>query len=548
MNGLTAYALSKKHTNDTVDGLGYLKGAPCTIKSTTETDEGTIIAFEWTGTSGATESSQIIIKNGKDGIDGISGLDGEKGDTGVGISKIEKISTVDLVDTYEITLTDNTTFDFTVTNGKDGESGASDWVNVENKPFETLDSSTLEVDENGVLKVVGGGTGELPDMSDYYKKTETYSQSEVDSLIPDTSSFVTEEYVTDAIKDKADKTDVPSVDGLVSEEKLTETLVDYAKTTDLHEPYDDTALSDRVTANEEAIIILSGSGEGSVTKTVDNALNKFATDISNDGVVNTYKELVDYAASHSSDVAEMVAEIADNTTAIEGLDTKTTTLETSLENKVEKEEGKGLFSGKYEDLTGTPTIPSIEGLATEEVLKEHTDNADIHISEDDRTNWDGKAKVVEITSEDYENLSIEEKNDGTVYCISDAVILGNEYVVENVVTEGSEKLITSGAVYNEVDKINGNIETLDNTVETSLNDLHIKRYTFTFGSENATETFAFGETLPTVPIYLGGRIGGNSFDCNVHITGIAVNQTGITIARDGVGSYANSTFQVIVGY
>lgn len=34
-------------------------------------------------------------------------------------------------------------------------------------------------------------------------------------------------------------------------------------------------------------------------------------------------------------------------------------------NFVEKEEGKELFSGKYEDLTGTPTIPSIDGFATE---------------------------------------------------------------------------------------------------------------------------------------------------------------------------------------
>ena len=34
-------------------------------------------------------------------------------------------------------------------------------------------------------------------------------------------------------------------------------------------------------------------------------------------------------------------------------------------NFVEKEEGKELFSGKYEDLTGTPPIPSTDGLATE---------------------------------------------------------------------------------------------------------------------------------------------------------------------------------------
>lgn len=61
------YALSRKYTDSVSDSLGSLKGAPCTIKSTEETDEGTIITFEWTGTSGTTETTQITIKNGKDG-------------------------------------------------------------------------------------------------------------------------------------------------------------------------------------------------------------------------------------------------------------------------------------------------------------------------------------------------------------------------------------------------------------------------------------------------------------------------------------------------
>ena len=41
-------------------------------------------------------------------------------------------------------------------------------------------------------------------------------------------------------------------------------------------------------------------------KIVNEALNKFATDLSDDGIVNTYKELVDYAASHSSEFTELV--------------------------------------------------------------------------------------------------------------------------------------------------------------------------------------------------------------------------------------------------
>ena len=129
MNGTTAYALSKQYVADTADSLGSLKGAPCTIKSQTETDDSYIVTFEWTGTSGAKETSQLTIKKPKDGIDGLpgkdgkDGLNGKDGADGIGISKIEKIGTVDLVDTYRITFTDNSTFDYEVKNGTGGSGG-----------------------------------------------------------------------------------------------------------------------------------------------------------------------------------------------------------------------------------------------------------------------------------------------------------------------------------------------------------------------------------------------------------------------------------------
>lgn len=130
MNGTTAYVLSKKYVEDTSISLGAVKGAPCTIKSQTETDDSYIVTFEWTGTSGAKETSQLTIKKPKDGVDGLpgkngkDGLNGKDGSDGIGISKIEKIGTVDLVDTYRITFTDSSTFDYEVKNGKDGQGGS----------------------------------------------------------------------------------------------------------------------------------------------------------------------------------------------------------------------------------------------------------------------------------------------------------------------------------------------------------------------------------------------------------------------------------------
>lgn len=69
-------------------------------------------------------------------------------------------------------------------------------------------------------------------------------------------------------------------------------------------------LDKRITTNENAIATLNGTGEGSVTKTVDEALNKFATDVSNDEIVNTYKELVDYVAEHAPEAATMAGDIS----------------------------------------------------------------------------------------------------------------------------------------------------------------------------------------------------------------------------------------------
>lgn len=79
--------------------------------------------------------------------------------------------------------------------------------------------------------------------------------------------------------------------------------------------YDDTELAGRVTANEEAIATLNGDGEGSVNKKVADKvtaeIDAFATKISDDGTVNTFKELVDYVAEHSPEAADMAADITE---------------------------------------------------------------------------------------------------------------------------------------------------------------------------------------------------------------------------------------------
>lgn len=66
-------SLSKKYVDDTVKGLGALKGSPCTIKNISSTESGSIITFEWTATNGTKQTSQLNIINGVNGTDGQNG-------------------------------------------------------------------------------------------------------------------------------------------------------------------------------------------------------------------------------------------------------------------------------------------------------------------------------------------------------------------------------------------------------------------------------------------------------------------------------------------
>ena len=73
--------------------------------------------------------------------------------------------------------------------------------------------------------------------------------------------------------------------------------------------YDDTSVKADIKKNADAIGVLNGSGVGSVDKKITDAFNDFATKVSDDGVVNSYKELIDWAATHGAEAATMAGEI-----------------------------------------------------------------------------------------------------------------------------------------------------------------------------------------------------------------------------------------------
>ena len=79
-------------------------------------------------------------------------------------------------------------------------------------------------------------------------------------------------------------------------------------------------------AKQADLDALTGNGEGSINKKIDAAINKFATDVTDDDVVNSYKELIDWVATHGPEATQMASGISENKTAIANLKTLVGTL------------------------------------------------------------------------------------------------------------------------------------------------------------------------------------------------------------------------------
>lgn len=131
------------------------------------------------------------------------------------------------------------------------------------------------------------------------------------------------------------------------------------------------AESSEVSVLSGKIDTLNCTGSGSVSKAITDAFNDFATKVSDDGVVNSYKELIDWAAEHGGEAAQMTAAITNIENLLTGIggegDPATvkaaiaaaindlnignyytkTEVDTALNGKVSKEDGKGLSQNDF---------------------------------------------------------------------------------------------------------------------------------------------------------------------------------------------------------
>jgi hypothetical protein len=89
-------------------------------------------------------------------------------------------------------------------------------------------------------------------------------------------------------------------------------------------------VNSNIESNTDAITTLNGQGDGSIDKKITDAFNKFINEGSNDNTINTFKELLDYAADHDSDIQTLIGEITKNRNNLSDL---TTILEVHKNNK-----------------------------------------------------------------------------------------------------------------------------------------------------------------------------------------------------------------------
>lgn len=123
---IVTYALCQTYVKRTAEGLGAVRGKPCTIQSISEVDNGHIVTFKWTGDTGTVQTSTMFVRDGGAGVGIVTAVvnaqnhliitlsDGSTVDAGA-MSVIAKLS-------YPITATENIG---SVTSGKTYAAGTN---------------------------------------------------------------------------------------------------------------------------------------------------------------------------------------------------------------------------------------------------------------------------------------------------------------------------------------------------------------------------------------------------------------------------------------
>jgi len=235
------YAILKKYTDNSIAGGGAIKGKNCVINSITSITGGHRVEFQWTLDNGTVQTDTMDVLDGVQGPAGKDGKDGKDGRDGL----TPTITISEITGGHKITVTiGSSTDDFDVMDGvgvPDGgttgqvlkkksdadydtewvnegsglpEGGAegqilakksnsdydTEWVDPEaasqvQSDFDESDSTKVSFIKNKPTKLSDFSNDEgfikntVDNLVEYYKKSETYTQTEVNNLIAAISSL-----------------------------------------------------------------------------------------------------------------------------------------------------------------------------------------------------------------------------------------------------------------------------------------------------------------------------------------------------------------------
>lgn len=181
----------------------------------------------------------------------------------------------------------------------------------------TLEAGKVKDNADAIAAINNAETGILKQAKDYADGKDT-AIAAAKKAGDDAATAVT---TLENGQVKTNKTDIAAINtkiGTVTEGK---TIVDMISDAQTAATYDDKEVRGLIKNNKDAIDVLKGGDtiDGSVSKSIKDAINDFATKLSDDGTVNTFKELVDYVATHGSEYTAAIGDIAANKSAIDTL-------------------------------------------------------------------------------------------------------------------------------------------------------------------------------------------------------------------------------------
>lgn len=172
--------------------------------------------------------------------------------------------------------------------------------------------------------------------------------------------------------------------------------------------YTDELKNGQVKTNTEAIATLNGDAtvEGSVDKKITDAINTFATEVTENGTVDKFAELVSYVATHGGEAAEMAL-------AIEALETKVgqDSVQTQIDNAfTEANLDQYATDGDLSALAGTVSAMDTAYKAADTVLQGEIDAAEGRIAtlETEMDSAEGRLDTIEAHIKEVETNA--EKN------------------------------------------------------------------------------------------------------------------------------------------